>query len=540
MMLACVFCFSACGDDYDDYYDDYPQGRMDENTSLASASINSSANTTQVNDGTGSMVDMVIRQPQATIKGNGEDKITIFVYMNGSDLESDGQEATTDLKEMIAAGGSEKVDILVQTMGTKKWAKDLGIASNKSQRYLIDENGFNLVDDSLSQLDCTASSTLENFIKLGVKNYPADIYFLIFWNHGGGPVYGFGNDEFQGEYDALTLDEIQSALKNAGVYFDFVGMDCCIMSCMEVGCALYDHCDYMILSEDFESGYGWSYTPWLKKLYANTSMTVPELGRDIVDSMIDDNKGVNEEGILAVVDEGAMKVLYTSWVNFAYANEDSLIGENYSQKRTRSLGGRVSPILIKKGFFSSWLYGEEEEVTMSDYYITDIMAIAQNIDSDESKALSAAVARALVYVGTTDGDATLTGISITLPYGDSEFYSDLESIFTNCGIDSEYIQWLEKFVSASGYDSFYDYDDWGDEWSGWDDYDYGYDDYDDEDSWFDFFFGDYYDDYDDSCDWGWSDYDDDYWYDDDYYYDDGSYDNWYDDWYYYDDYGCGW
>ena len=52
---------------------------------------------------------------------------------------------------------------------------------------------------------------------------------------------------------------------------------------------MYNYCDYMILSEDFESGYGWSYTGWLNALSENTSISSEELGKIIVDDMIADN-----------------------------------------------------------------------------------------------------------------------------------------------------------------------------------------------------------------------------------------------------------
>ena len=108
----------------------------------------------------------------------------------------------------------------------------------------------------------------------------------------------------------LTIDEIQTAIRQSGIYFDIIGMDSCIMSSLELCCAMYNYCDYMILSEDFESGYGWSYTGWLNALSENTSISSEELGKIIVDDMIADNEE-NGEGssTLALIDESYMKVL---------------------------------------------------------------------------------------------------------------------------------------------------------------------------------------------------------------------------------------
>lgn len=485
-----------------------------------------------------------IREPQVKLKGDGTDTATILLYMNGSDLESQYGEASTDLQEMIDAGGSDNVNFLVQTMGTKKWEKTHGISAKHSQRYVLGDNGLELVNDELKQLDCTKADTLTDFIKWGVSAYPADRYILLFWDHGGGPVYGFGYDDSKGDSDAsMSMAEMRNGLANAGVYFDFIGMDCCIMSSLEVGCALYDYCDYTILSEDFESGLGWSYTKWLKKLYENSSIATPDLGKVICDAMVNANEKDSNQGdksIMAVVDESMMKVLYKAWTEFAYANEAELLGTNYSKAVRRKAGGRILPCMnrdvIQRDLFSDWGYEDGSDSgtpNMADYYVTDIMAVAQNIDSKESKALSSALAQTLCYVSSSSGETGLTGLSVTLPYGSEEFYEKTKDVFTNIGLDKDYITWLGKFTSVSGDTDSYDYDDWYDDWN-WDDYD---DDYD----WSDW---DYYDDdsYWQEDDSGWDDWN----YDDSYnqWQDDSNYDEWYEDDYdnydgdyYYDDYG---
>lgn len=475
-----------------------------------------------------------VRNHASHIKGNGEDTITMLIYMNGSDLETDDGEASTDLSEIIDAGSSDKVTVVLQTMGTKKW-HEYGISSKHSQRYLVNGDGLTLIDDSLPQLDCTNPDTLSDFIKWGVAKYPADRYLLHFWNHGGGPVYGFGYDQFVKDEEAsLTMSEIRSALKDAGVYFDCISMDCCIMATIETCCALYDFCDYSILSEEFESGLGWSYTGFMKALYENSSITIPQMAKIAIDDMILANERDPEWGdksILTLIDESMMKVVFTAWRDFAYENIDSLTESNYSQKIIRTKNKR--PALFD--YFSN-----EEEYSLSDYYVTDLMSVAQNVESDASKALESALDEAIVYSKATIEDEALTGLSVTLPYGDAEFYYLMKEVFDDCGIDKEYTDFLEAFVDAEGLYDYYDYDDWNNDWEGWDDYesDYDWSDWDyysdddywedddywgfDELDWMDYFFDDYYDD----------DYDYDYY--DDYYYDDYDYydDDYYDDWWY--------
>lgn len=486
--------------------------------------------------------DDVIRDYFVHPKGNGDDTVTVLVYMNGSNLESDDQEATTDLSEMVAgAGVSDKVNIVVQTMGTKKWDSKYGISSKKTERYKLDGNGLKLVDSSLGQLDCTKASTLADFLIWGRKNYPADRYMLVFWDHGGGAIYGFGYDEWVDDEDAtLTIDEIQAAVKQSGLIFDFIGMDCCIMSSLEVCAALYNYCDYTILSEDFESGLGWYYKNWINALYKNTSISTKDLGKLICDDMVKANTSNSSEGsnsILALIDETMVKMLFATWKEFAYNATDTLTSKNFSRPILPKKNGRVHPVVENKyltakkstrvGLLYDFFFGNDES-SLSDYCEVDIMSAASSIDNKVSDVLKTAIANTLTYVAYSEGDSHLTGLAVSLPYGDRDGYNAMKKIFANVGIDNDYIKWLERFVSLENTEQ-YDYDDFDDEWSSWngwngwldsdDDYDYDYDyDYS-SDGWnfWDWLFGD--DSWlwgDDDDDWSWDWEDDDYdWEDDD-------------------------
>ena len=270
----------------------------------------------------------------AQITPSAQKAATVLVYLNGSDLESEAGEASADIDEMLASGIGENANVVIETLGTSKW-QNYGIASDHTQRYIVNQGKLELVDDSLGQLDTTDPNTLADFISWGVKNYPADRYILVLWDHGAGPVYGFGYDEFQSEESAMTLDEMKQALDaNPDVHFDIIGMDCCIMGSLETCVALQPYCDYMVVSEDFEPGVGWSYEGWMSMLEQNPGIDTVELGKVIVDDMIADvaKDKENGEATLALIDESAVDELYGAWVSFAYANEEQLLGTNYSQE----------------------------------------------------------------------------------------------------------------------------------------------------------------------------------------------------------------
>ena len=125
----------------------------------------------------------------------------------------------------------------------------------------------------------TKPDTLTGFIQWCNQNYPANRRELIFWDHGGGSISGYGYDEKNPGSGSMTLSGINQALKNAGVTFDFIGFDACLMATVETALMLDDYADYMIASEETEPGVGWYYTNWLTELSADPSMSTLEIGK---------------------------------------------------------------------------------------------------------------------------------------------------------------------------------------------------------------------------------------------------------------------
>ncbi len=404
--------------------------------------------------------------------GSDAKSATVMIYMNGSDLETKAGEATTDLSEMIDSGIGENVNVIVQTMGTKRW-QDYGISSKTSQIYRVYKGKLELVKDNLGQLDCTKSETLSDFIDFGKKNYPADRYILIFWDHGGGPVYGFGYDEWQPDTESLTLDEIQEALrKNSDIGFDIIGMDCCIMANLETCYVLAPFCKYAVLSEDFESGLGWSYTDWMKLLEENPGISSPLLGKKIIDGMVAANENDDEDGgssTMILVNERAVPDLVKKWTEYAYKNSDKLLGSNYS-KMHKAIGRG-----FMEGFFDSW-EDDESPVTMDNYYVSDMMSIVESVGQEDEVTdnLRSSLKACVAYFGHTSDKNELTGLAVSLPYGDRSFYDQLVSVYSKCGFDKKYIDWLERFVSARGSNDYCDYSGFEDSWCGWGTYEQGW------------------------------------------------------------------
>jgi len=95
-------------------------------------------------------VSELARAKRTVLKGNGEDIATVMIYMCGTDLESKWGMATADLKEMLNAEISDKVNIIVETGGTLKWQNNT-VDSSTNQRFKVTNDGLKLLEGNLGK-----------------------------------------------------------------------------------------------------------------------------------------------------------------------------------------------------------------------------------------------------------------------------------------------------------------------------------------------------------------------------------------------------
>ena len=261
------------------------------------------------------------------------DEWTVMMYVSGSNLESDGGAATGDMKELLSiANQPDDVNILYQTGGTTKWQSMSGyisgatsISASRSQRWEVQNQKIVLKDNTLGQQNMASATTLENYIKWGVSNYPAQKYAVIFWDHGGA-MQGCCIDDNYGDYwtyDFLTNAETNSALKNVfndsslniNGKFEFVGYDCCIMQVQDIAEFNSQYFDYMVASQELENGDGWDYTAWIDDLYAKK--TTPEILTALVDGFVSQYGTSGNDQTLSWLDLTAMADYKTAWENMS-------------------------------------------------------------------------------------------------------------------------------------------------------------------------------------------------------------------------------
>lgn len=249
----------------------------------------------------------ITRKQREAEKPMGEDGTqTVFVYMCGSDLESENGLASGDIEEMIAGSKSENVKFVIQTGGAGAWADTYGISAEKTQRYVVTGGEISLVEEKES-VNMGKEDVLVDFLGWGIENYAAAKMGLIFWNHGGGSISGVCFDELN-ENDSLSLEEIDTALTS--IYdkmtdkFAFIGFDACLMATVETANMLVPHADYMFASEETEPGYGWDYTEIAGFMESNPTADTAELGKTVADSFMASCEaiGAGGEATLSITD----------------------------------------------------------------------------------------------------------------------------------------------------------------------------------------------------------------------------------------------
>ncbi|MBR3508568.1 MAG: leucine-rich repeat protein [Lachnospiraceae bacterium] len=187
---------------------------------------------------------------------------TLMVYMIGSNLESKLGSASADVEEMEESGlDFESTNLILYTGGSARWFSDVPCDRN----CVIDmsRQGENrVVAGTAKNADMGAFETLAAFVNFCTEKYPAEHYGLILWDHGGGPLWGYGADElFQG--DGLLLSEMQLAMERTvfseSRKLDFVGFDACLMGNLETMAVWAPYAEYFVASEELEPGDGWDY-----------------------------------------------------------------------------------------------------------------------------------------------------------------------------------------------------------------------------------------------------------------------------------------
>lgn len=212
-------------------------------------------------------------------------KYTVMVFMNGADLF---RFAADNLQEMQRVGSSDQVNVVVETLGTNRWPQLSVPIARDNQRWLITRDGRKLVKDGLGHKPLTDPDTLKEFIIWTTQHYPADKYVLVMWDHGHGPLRGFGMDQLEPGIRELSLAGIQQgiadAVKAVGTRFELIGFDACLLGTVEMAFTVQGLSNFLVASEEIEPKIGWDYTAFLQAIADRPDIGGREMGRVIAES----------------------------------------------------------------------------------------------------------------------------------------------------------------------------------------------------------------------------------------------------------------
>ncbi|MBI4611400.1 MAG: hypothetical protein HY726_20610 [Candidatus Rokubacteria bacterium] len=276
---------------------------------------------------------------------------TVLAYMAGdNDLESAALEDINEMERVGSRPGS--VEVLVQVDRAADYDGSEG-DWRSTRRYYITRGPHpkRITSTLLSDLGETNTGdpeVLEEFLRFGVKAFPARACALILWNHGSGFYVppellsragvpsrrellaratprlrrsffhttrerllrldprrrGIAYDD--GSTDCLDNRELKRVLRTAhrllGRKVDLVGMDACLMTMLEVAYQIRNHASVLVGSEELEPGDGWPYDLILQDLVARPLMTADDLGKVIVHRYIESYRSAGLDVTQSAID----------------------------------------------------------------------------------------------------------------------------------------------------------------------------------------------------------------------------------------------
>lgn len=251
---------------------------------------------------------------------NSDDTWIVYWYLCGTDLETRGGAATTDLQELLEVKLPPNVKFLIMTGGANQWQNNT-ISSNAVEFYLYTSEGLERLA-TFDDADMGDVQTLTDFIQYGKENYTADHKVFVFWDHGGGSAAGICVDERTN--NILSLNDVRNAFTASyepsadNPPFELIGFDACLMATYDTVNALDGLARYVTASEETEPAVGWNYTGWVGGLAENPAMSGAKLGQIICDTYMSDCEryGVEDTATLSVIDLAQLPYLRNAYESF--------------------------------------------------------------------------------------------------------------------------------------------------------------------------------------------------------------------------------
>ncbi len=411
-------------------------------------------------------------------------KWTVMVYMAGDNaLDSSlyGEQLLKDLNEMelgidtstvrlvVLADRSSYGDTYIYNIqhdtdtllyhDTDTYHETHGLASSTMPVSAL------LPSTTTNELNMGDPANLVVFSTWAVRNYPAENYMLILWNHGGGwypkapqlrksgaksarARKGIAWDNTDDDFLSMTelsdaLDAITSSINRK---FDIIGFDDCLMSQIEVAYQIKDYASYMIGCEELIGAEGWPYDVALSTFVFSPNSAADEAGMCVrITSAVYNSYNVNADSqtvTASAIDLSKINGLKNAVINFT----DGLLSIRKMPSFYNVISTEILPAVDCYGMGNNDTYGGVDLYDLA-YRIEHSTGISYMNLKSAASVVEKAVNDCVIANSTGPGHADSHGISINFP-------KSYEAWFEKNNPDGNYSSL--KFAQDSNWNYFLD------------------------------------------------------------------------------------
>lgn len=385
---------------------------------------------------------------------NADSDVTILIYMIGSTLEYNDETgiiglASVDVQEMLDADIADSINVVIEAGGAKKWNNTV-FSDGQVDRAVIKKGQIQVVEN-LGKVCMSEPGTLSDFIDWGVKSYPAKRYQIVFWDHGGGVVGGFGEDSNYPDSKGMYLSEMKKCLDDSGIHFELISFNACLMATVEAANVFSDCADYMIASEESVwAASGLNYTNYFNTLSENPDISTEDLGISICENYTFDDQVNNTQSDLMT---STLSLIKLSEVPSLMGAVGDYFGDLREAIKTSQGFSAVYSARFSSLNFGTFDGANDTGTSMFDEI--DLMDFVGNIDNDvaDRAEITRAFKRAVKYNGTYSGANAdgAHGLSVYVPglYAYVSQSSGVDELKAEGLTDSDYLGFVEEFANIS-------------------------------------------------------------------------------------------
>lgn len=191
-----------------------------------------------------------------------------------------------NINEIEAAGSMDNLNIVAQ----------LDLKGAGCKRYYIKKDSdpdkiTSPVLENLGDVNMADPKALTEFIKFGIKKYPAKHYMLIIATHG---IAWKGI--MPEETLLMSVPDLRRSIENAELdtnrRLNILAFDACLMGSTESAYEFRNVADFMVASEQVEAFASWPYTTILHKAFEEKNAVTPE---ELGSIIVNESSGVKQD-----------------------------------------------------------------------------------------------------------------------------------------------------------------------------------------------------------------------------------------------------